>query len=62
MSNLAYSVVTSSRYREAEATKTPRRQADKEQKCQKREATRDAYRAANQLRMPAGRALEWIRM
>ena len=37
------------------------RKADQEQKRQKRAATRDAYRVANQRRMAARRALEWIR-
>jgi len=34
--------------------------ADQERKHQKRAATRDAYRVANQQRMVAKRALEWI--
>jgi len=33
-----------------------------QQKCQKREAAHDAYRAANQLRMASRKALEWIGM
>jgi len=36
--------------------------ADQEWKCQKQAATCDAYRATNQLRMAARRALEWIAM
>ena len=39
-----------------------RPEADREWKHQKWAATCDAYRAANQLRMAARRALEWIRM
>ena len=38
-----------------------RREADREWKCEKRAATRGAYRVANQQRMAARRALEWIR-
>jgi len=34
--------------------------ADQKQKHQKQAATHDAYRAANQLRMAARRALGWI--
>jgi len=59
MSNLAYSVVI---YKLNEILRSSSRQlrhhdakADIEQKHQKREATRDAYRAANQLRMAARR-------
>ena len=37
-------------------------QADWKWKCQKWAATCDAYRVANQQRMDARRALEWIRM
>jgi len=37
-------------------------EVDREQKCHKEATTRDAYRAANPLRMAARRALEWIRM
>jgi len=36
------------------------RKAGREQKRQKRAATRDAYRVSNQQRMAARRALEWI--
>jgi len=35
-------------------------EADQEQKCEKRAATRDAYKITNQQRMAARRALEWI--
>ena len=34
--------------------------ADQKRKCQKRAATCGAYRVANQQRMAARRALEWI--
>ena len=37
-----------------------RHKADREQKHQKRVATRDAYRVTNQWRIAAKRALEWI--
>jgi len=37
-------------------------EAGQEQKCQKRAATCDAYRVANQQRMAARRALKWIRV
>ena len=37
------------------------RLTSREQKCQKWAATHDAHRAANQLRIAARRALEWIR-
>ena len=37
-----------------------RHKADREQKCQNRAATPDAYRAANLLRMTARRALEGL--
>jgi len=37
-------------------------EANREQKCQKRAVTRDAYKVANQQRMAARRALEWIGM
>jgi len=39
-----------------------RREVDQERRCQKRTATRDAYRVAKQQRMAARRALEWIGM
>ena len=39
-----------------------RHEADRERKCQKQAATHDAYRVANQKRMAARRALEWIGM
>ena len=49
-------------YGEAEATKMRQHKADREQKCQKWAATRDAYRVTNQQRMAVRRAIEWIRM
>ena len=49
-------------YREAEAMWTWRRETDREWKHQKQAATCDAYRVANQQRMAARRALEWIGM
>jgi len=39
-----------------------RREADREQKRQKRAATHGAYRVANQQSLAVRRALEWIRM
>ena len=47
-------------YREAEATQMRRRKADWECKHQKQAATRGIYRVANQQRMAARRALEWM--
>jgi len=47
-------------YREAEATYTRRREADREQKHQKRAATLGAYKVANQPEATVTRrALEW---
>ena len=57
---LSTGVATVSRV--AEATLMQWCEADWEWKCQKQPATHDAYRAANQLRMTARKALEWIRM
>ena len=46
------------RVRDTEEQRQRRRKADRERKRQKRAATRDAYRAANRLRMAASRAVE----
>ena len=46
------------RVRDTEEQRQRRREADRERKRQKRAATRDAYRAANRLRMAAGRTVE----
>jgi len=47
-------------YWEAEAMWTQQHEADQEQKCQKRAATRDAYGVTNQQKMAAWRVLECI--
>ena len=46
------------RVRDTEEQRRRRREADRERKRQKRAATRDAYRAANRLRMAANRTVE----